>query len=1061
MINSLKNILIIGNGPSTRILAERGFHSIREEFDTFGMGAAYRYFYGIGWWPTYYACCDSKVVFSHRNSFKKTIEDNSVTTRKFFFPIKLSESARLEIIPHSSTGDFCIKKAAELGYEKIYTIGMGGNYIEKIDNSRPLDEHEINKFQQKSGIDLQRLQNIRVIDRASRHAGNYFFSWYQMPGDVYSLPRGDIHRNRWREIKDSYGSKMVDIGEYPAEIESAMVSRRTNKGDNVKNNDLSFGRIVGIIFPTLRTNEEWSFWGELLKEISQRGYRPLVVSKFCDSQAYNRVINHCEQVFVQLEPKKMNLKFGSNDCFQSFTLLPQDLDLAGHFSLNKLLASGVSAAVNENLASLNFGSKIVAQFLSEIINYIQPIKLLITNDTTCPSMMVAVAAHRIKAGCLFVERSPTISQWFEPEGFYAGASALGLDNCAWQNDPKYDQIGALVLAQLESNPAMHRSTAKEQGFQLQDGSDLEVFASKGKPAFLFPMDAVLNTGWLPTGHPKRALNYPMFETPFDAIRALKSVAEHAGAQLWIKPHPGCRVFDSDDSFEGVPIIRGSIDEALARADLVFCFLTKVAFAALAQKKRTVLLSPSIASLCPAAFACETLEDIEPTVARALAHDWSDGDTTSVRRFLGWLDRDYFIANDLSNPAAERMLDQFFPPLPAHLPEPEMETIMKKLDTVPGSITPKRPVDAPADPDCLLGPFERDHDMRLDEVDVILSLFKSGAITPENADDGVMLDVGACKGSAFEGFAEMGWEVHAFEPNPPMYAHILEHRGHYERVKINQLAVSETSGECLPFYTSEESIGISSLSPFRDTHKPTAIVKTIRLDEYYGNNGIYRADFLKIDTEGFDIFVLKSHDWLRFKPKAIICEYEDFKTEKLGYRTEDTAALLEAHGYTVYVSEWHPIIQYGGGTHRWKAFKRWQPGIAPSSSWGNLVAFRDPIPERVLSGTVQLTLEQARLKRLRAEVRPAKALEVKPVSQTAKVANDGSRNPQTVEEPVSLREANRLLREGELSKALQMYLHLHAQRPMQMYADNAFYASKKLGIGQFDSIEKLRQRLQDQ
>ncbi len=1004
-MNSNKKMLIIGNGPSTRRLAEYGFHNLPDDIDTFGMGAAYRYFYGIDWWPTYYACCDSKVVYSHRQNLKALIEDSDVTTRKFFFPLELSKSERLQLVPHSSTGDFCFKKAIDLGYNEIYLIGVEGSYVEEILESRPLNKSEIKEFNQNSGISVARLQNIRSIKNTPNHAENYFFSWYQAKGDVYSLPFSGRHRDLWGAAAEfarvssvsvinlSDRSLISHFDKIP--FESVFQPKQASKPLKKKIGGPQ-SRAVKLFMPTVRTENEYNFWREFYNEINERGYRPIVASPMGVDAIYNIAIDFGNQFFFHGHP--MRLARSANRLENEHYTSPAKIidHILGFYSILKnipMISLDVNIAV-KNMKRFRKASTLFGGAIDEFIKIIDPRIIIFNNDTIPQSMLMEQISRLNEIPILFSERSPTISQWFEPEGFYAGALALDMDNSAWLNDPEFDAVGAPVLAQLESNPAMHRSTAQEQGFQLQDLSEAGRIANTDKPVFLFPMDAVLNTGWLPTGHPKRALNYPMFETPFDAIRALKTVAERAGAQLWIKPHPGCRVFNAEDSFDGVPVFRGSIDEALAHADLVFCFLTKVAFAALAQKKRTVLLSPSIASLCPAAFPCTDLKDIEPTVARAMAHEWSDGDTTAVRRFLGWLDREYFIANDLSNPAAKRMLDQYFPPLPAHLPEPDMEHIMKQLGTVPGAITPKRPADAPADPDCLLGPFERDHDMRLDEVDVILNLFKSGALAPEIADHGVMLDVGACKGSAFEGFAEMGWEVHAFEPNPPMYAHILEHRGHYANVKINQLAVSETTGEDLPFYTSEESIGISSLSPFRDTHKPTAIVKTIRLDEYCGKNDISRADFLKIDTEGFDIFVLKSHDWARFKPKAIICEYEDFKTEKLGYRTEDTAALLEAQGYAVYVSEWHPIIQYGGGTHRWKAFKRWRPGVAPSSSWGNLVAFREPISERVLSGTVQLTLEEARMKRLMAEARRAKALKAKKKALARKKAQKAAAKKKT-------------------------------------------------------------------
>jgi hypothetical protein len=63
-----------------------------------------------------------------------------------------------------------------------------------------------------------------------------------------------------------------------------------------------------------------------------------------------------------------------------------------------------------------------------------------------------------------------------------------------------------------------------------------------------------------------------------------------------------------------------------------------------------------------------------------------------------------------------------------------------------------------------------------------------------------------------------------------------------------------------------------------------------------------------------------------------------------------------------------------------------------------------------------------------------------------------------DEPFTLREANRLVREGDLSLGMQMYLKLHDQRSLQIYEDNALYAAKKLGLGHLKTIADLCQQL---
>lgn len=48
------------------------------------------------------------------------------------------------------------------------------------------------------------------------------------------------------------------------------------------------------------------------------------------------------------------------------------------------------------------------------------------------------------------------------------------------------------------------------------------------------------------------------------------------------------------------------------------------------------------------------------------------------------------------------------------------------------------------------------------------------------------------------------------------------------------------------------------------------------------------------------------------------------------------------------------------------------------------------------------------------------------------------------------------RRGDLAVAMQMYLELHEQRPLQMYANNALLAARRLGLGKFGNVEALRE-----
>jgi FkbM family methyltransferase len=184
-------------------------------------------------------------------------------------------------------------------------------------------------------------------------------------------------------------------------------------------------------------------------------------------------------------------------------------------------------------------------------------------------------------------------------------------------------------------------------------------------------------------------------------------------------------------------------------------------------------------------------------------------------------------------------------------------------------------------------------------------------------------------------------VHAFEPNPPFHDALCKLYGSNPAVVLNNTAVSDAADQEVPFYTSPESHGISSLQAFRDSHELAAHVQTVTLGDYLAEHGVKRVEFLKIDTEGFDMTMLRGVDLGRIPVDVILCEFEDRKSVPLGYTWRDQADYLVAQGYTVYVSEWHPVIKYGG-PHQWRALTRFPCELYNGNAWGNFLAFRyDP------------------------------------------------------------------------------------------------------------------------
>lgn len=224
--------------------------------------------------------------------------------------------------------------------------------------------------------------------------------------------------------------------------------------------------------------------------------------------------------------------------------------------------------------------------------------------------------------------------------------------------------------------------------------------------------------------------------------------------------------------------------------------------------------------------------------------------------------------------------------------------------------------------------------QLDEAAIAWDFFR-GQRAP-----GVMVDVGAHHGSALRPFVRRGWEVHAFEPDAVNRAPLIAEFGGLANLRIDPRAVSDRAMQGVTFYRSEVSSGISGLSAFHASHKAADVTDVTTLTDWAASTGVNTIDFLKIDTEGHDLFVLRGMPWQQLRPRLVLCEFENSKTEPLGYNYDDLVAFLMSKGYTVITSEWYPIQRYGT-THSWKCFAEGTPpAISNQAGWGNLLALRD-------------------------------------------------------------------------------------------------------------------------
>lgn len=214
----------------------------------------------------------------------------------------------------------------------------------------------------------------------------------------------------------------------------------------------------------------------------------------------------------------------------------------------------------------------------------------------------------------------------------------------------------------------------------------------------------------------------------------------------------------------------------------------------------------------------------------------------------------------------------------------------------------------------------------------------------------MIDVGAHNGGSLLPFAKRGWRVVAFEPDPANRAALEQRSSGLTTVTIDTRAVGAAAADEVAFFASDVSTGISSLSAFHESHEQVAKVAVTTLAQAFQEHDVEEVCFLKIDAEGHDLMVLQGVPWETVTPEVILCEFENSKTQALGYDFDDMASYLRDLGFDVLVSEWYPIERYAG-KHRWRSLRPYPCDLTDPEGWGNLIASKNPSLLRTISDII--------------------------------------------------------------------------------------------------------------
>lgn len=208
---------------------------------------------------------------------------------------------------------------------------------------------------------------------------------------------------------------------------------------------------------------------------------------------------------------------------------------------------------------------------------------------------------------------------------------------------------------------------------------------------------------------------------------------------------------------------------------------------------------------------------------------------------------------------------------------------------------------------------------------------------------IMIDVGAHHGTTLAPFAEAGWSVIAFEPFEANRRALTERFAAAPAVVVRPEAVSDESGtralhlavepggRLHEYYHSLERIGEDAY------HRKGGVVAvpTVRLDELVRRGELSgRVGFLKVDTEGHDLAVLRGAAGLVAEVISVEFWCDGLPLGRSPSPPRAMIELLTGRGYAQYL-----VIAHRGTTATCHASRF--DGL-DEHSWGNILFFHPDV-----------------------------------------------------------------------------------------------------------------------
>lgn len=182
---------------------------------------------------------------------------------------------------------------------------------------------------------------------------------------------------------------------------------------------------------------------------------------------------------------------------------------------------------------------------------------------------------------------------------------------------------------------------------------------------------------------------------------------------------------------------------------------------------------------------------------------------------------------------------------------------------------------------------------------------------------IVVDAGANVGTYTAFFARCVGQkgtVHSFEPAPENFRRLFEALSHLPNVRLNELALSDKTGESLLYLSDELNVDHRAY-PAEDISRRAISMRMMALDDYFRPG--QRVDLIKMDIQGYEFHALRgAQRVLKENPEIqLLLEFWPYALEQAGTQWKQLIEMLQGLCMDVALVRSEGLIPFQAGNVR--------------------------------------------------------------------------------------------------------------------------------------------------